>query len=37
MGFSRGTFPILSRHPNLFRKPSTTQGGTDPLFEKKDG
>ena len=28
---------ILSRDPNLVRRPSKTKGGTDPVFEKNDG
>ena len=27
-GFSRGTFPVLFRDPNLFRKPSKTRGNS---------
>ena len=34
---SRGTFPILSRDPNLSRKPPEKKGQTDPALGKNDG
>ena len=34
--YSRGAFPVLSRDPSLFRKPSENPGETDPI-EKSDG
>ena len=34
---SRGTLSILSRDPDLLRKPCKNPGETDPVFEKNDG